>query len=136
MKTKSLFLLSALFLLLFTACEQEQEDPIDYYFCTTSPTGDAQWKLYVDGDLIGTLPSVTTVPNCGNTAALSGMLHTTLSEKRHRYEAKDALGTVHSSGYFQFKETDNGNRKAKGGGGIGGSTGDWSCDVVVMSVFE
>ena len=21
-------------------------------------------------------------------------------------------------------------------GGIGGSTGDWSCDVVVMSVFE
>ncbi len=135
MKTKLLFVLSALFLLLFTACEQEQDDPIDYYFCTTSATNDAQWDLYVDGDLVGKLPFVNAVPNCSNTAALPNLLHMSLSQERHQYEAKDGLGTVHAAGYFKTKEK--GERKnGESGGGIGGSTLAWSCDIVIMSVFE
>jgi hypothetical protein len=139
MKFKSLYLLPVLMLLFFTACEQEPEDQIDYYFCTTTPTDDTQWDLYVDGDLIGKLPYVTTVPNCGNASALTSLLHVSLSEKRHSYQAKDPQGTVRAAGNFQYKEKDNGTKKAHGAigiGGKGGSSGDWSCDLVVMSVFE
>ncbi len=134
MKFKSLYLLTVLCLLL-TACSQEEADPIDYYFCATSGTGDEQWSLYVDGDLIGQLPRLNAVPNCGNTVALSGLLHVSLSQLRHQYEAKDAQGTVRSAGYFKCIENEN-VQKSKVGGGIGGSSLAWSCDLVIMSFFE
>ena len=136
MKFKALFVLAVVSLLMLSACEQEQNDPMDFYFCTTSVTDDAQWDLYLDGDLVGTLPFVSAVPACGNTSALSGLLHVTLSEKRYEYQAKDAQGMVHAAGYFQFKAADSGRKKAETGGCIGGSTSNWSCDIVVMSVFE
>ncbi len=135
MKNKSSFLLFPLTLLLLTACQKEQNDPLDYYFCSTSSIGDAQWSLYVDGDLVGQLPNRSALPNCNNTAALSGMLHLVFSEERHQFEAKDAQGTVRSQGYFKCDVKRQG-QSSKSGITKGGYMLDWSCDHVLMSVFD
>jgi hypothetical protein len=135
MKIKSLFVHSALCLSLLSACEQEQPEPLDFYFCTTSSVGDEQWALYVDDDLMGILPSVATVPSCSTTAALPSLLHVVLPQGHHRFEAKDALGEVRSAGYFSFKENER-VRKSSVGGRKGGCSGAWSCDIVIMSFFE
>jgi hypothetical protein len=135
MKIKSLFALSALCLLLLTACEHEQPEPIDFYFCTTSAVGDELWTLYIDNDLVGTLPSVGTVPSCSTTTALSSLLHVVLPQGRHRYEAKDGQGDVRSTGCFSFKGNER-VQKSKSGGGKGGSSAAWSCDIVIMSFFD
>ncbi len=137
MKTKSLFVLSALFFLFLTSCEQEQDDALDFYFCTTTPpTADENWTLYVDGDLVGQLPYKPAAPDCNNTAALPSMLHVVLSEERHQYEAKDAQGTVRSAGWFRYKENDNSTKKSGVDSRLGGSSFAWSCDIVIMSFFE
>jgi hypothetical protein len=96
--------------------------------------GDEQWSLHIDGDLVGALPRLNAVPNCGNTAALSGLLHVSLPQSRHQYEAKDAQGNVRAAGYFKCKENED-VQKSKSGGGIVGSTLACSCDLVIMSVY-
>ena len=138
MKMKSSVMLLGLLLLLVTACRKELNDPMNYYFFTSEDTGEEQWTLYIDDDLVGPLTYSATMPSCTNTADLAGMLQLSLSNGRHTYEAKDAQGVVRSSGYFQCKETTN--RKTGRSGstpnGTGGSSLFWgNCDFAVMSVF-
>lgn len=135
MKLKSILLIPALAALSLTACQQDPVTTIDYYFCATTPPGEAPWKLYIDGDYQGELPYLSAAPYCTDSVALAGMLQLTLDESRHDYEMKDAQGNRRASGYFRVQDDPN-TDKGRSGGGTGGATLSWSCGIVIMSIFE
>jgi hypothetical protein len=139
MKAKIMFAWSIASLLLVTACTQEQADPIDYYFYTTEEAEAEQWTLYVDGDEVGPLPYRESAPACNLQSELGSMLHISLTQGKHTFEAKDLQGVVRSDGYIKCKDNEEVQTMrlgSSGGNAACGASATWSCDYVTVAVWD
>lgn len=112
--------------LVLSNCKKDKNYQSYFY---TDVKSDTPLYLYVDEEYKGKLPVMTVKPTFENDTLKQKALYLTLKTGKYKIEAKDADGSVMSSGTVKFCEN-----KAASTGKAGGQSVDISKDVVIVGL--
>jgi hypothetical protein len=82
----------------------------DSYFYTSNTTNEVALTLFVNNELIGDLPYLSSEPSCGNTEQKNHCLFLNLTEGKNTLTAKDKKGKVVSETIFTIKTNSEGTK--------------------------